>query len=318
MPRYADIPTAQKFEDDSSVFFALRSSDKTIGQIDRLLADYQGASVTDKVDILYYLYLATKFWRKNIGAALKNTLPTGLTDPGNTLPSTGKVSGSEKRGDAVSALNAIVEEKLLKNFRIHDISALPDELAETYGCTNHEIANDQLWMRKYGADPAVTTVFLTDDGMRRRYKLRFRSGLAYRWKDASDTSSGYVKFDTNDNTEAEIDDKLCHFAMDRRGRIYIGFNKRAEWFKHSSLLGGEDALAAGRMKVDQGKVSFVANDSGHYQPEARHMVNLLQRLSIYGADLTNMTIQRMSDKARFPAVDVLNKISAWPDGQTGW
>lgn len=121
----------------------------------------------------------------------------------------------------------------------------------------------------------------------------------------------------NKESEGGVDQK-CHFAMNKSGRIYIGFDDKALWFKHSSLLGGDDALAAGRMNVTQGKITTIDNDSGHYHPEVRHMVNLLQRLSIYGADLTHMTVRRMSDKTVYPAVAVLNKLTAWPDGTTGW
>jgi hypothetical protein len=180
----------------------------------------------------------------------------------------------------------------------------------TYGADNHGREADADWLSRH----ADVSIYLTNDGLRRKYKLRFREGIAWRW---SAGANGYARFDSTDNSESETPDQKVHVVMDQRGRIYCGFDKDAIWFKHSSLVGGLDALAAGRMKVVAGVITEIENDSGHYHPNHVHMRNLLQRLQLYGADIARAAIVRNSDKKRFTAPAVLNSAGKWPDGQTG-
>jgi hypothetical protein len=111
---------------------------------------------------------------------------------------------------------------------------------------------------------------------------------------------------------------MTHFVMSQKGGIYAGYDNDKIWFKHSSFLGGADALAAGRMKVVQGVVTLLQNDSGHYSPNYKHMVNVLQRLRLYGSTLTNTNVKRHSDKHVFTAQAMLARPSSWPDGATGF
>jgi hypothetical protein len=313
---YHDIPSLKTFQSDSSIFLALRSSDKTLVEIDNLVALYATA-IPQQPDVLYYLYLATKFWLKKNQQRPNNQHPAGFNPRTGALPQTPKVEGEEGRRNAISELYTIARTKLIALHQVRNEEELGISLADTYGARNHEIQNDTAWMEKYGLDPTVT-VYLTDDGDRRRYKLRFRSNLAWRWQDANQSQGGYVPFDSTDNSESETNDQLIHFVMDRRGRIYMGFEKDVIWFKHSSLVGGDAVLSAGRMKAEQGKITHVENDSGHYQPTAKHMINILRRLAIYGQSLGSTTVRRMSDKKTFTAINVLNAVSTWPDGQAGW
>lgn len=325
MVRYATIPSKAQFEKDSSPWFSIRSWDLTLGQIDRLLESYPGLPQASQPDALYYLYLACRFWLKKINLDSKNTAPAGFTDPKNSLPTAPKVSGNLDRRQPIVALISIVEETLMKSHGCEDPAALLDLLADAYECTNHELATDQAWNDKYAGKTDVLSVYMTTDGMRRRYKLRFRKNLAHRWADSRDTQGGYALFDTTGNEESEINDGMSHFVMAKNGRIYSGFEKEQRhrktmdlvWFKHSSLVGGISAASAGRMRVEAGAVKHVINDSGHYQPQAKHMINLLQRLAIYGQTMAQITVERISDQKTFPALDMLRQVNAWPDGKVG-
>jgi hypothetical protein len=97
MPRYQDIPTKQQFENDSSVWFNFRNSDPTLLQIDRLLDDYHQVNLANKPDVLYYLFLAIKFWTKKIKKPSTNKTPTGFNDPADSLPTGSKVTGTVDR-----------------------------------------------------------------------------------------------------------------------------------------------------------------------------------------------------------------------------
>jgi hypothetical protein len=153
-------------------------------------------------------------------------------------------------------------------------------------------------------------IYLVEDGHRRRFKLKFRGAMAYRWYERK---SSYEIFDTTDNTESEIGDGMTHFVMDLRGRIYAGYTKGDEtWFKHSSLVGGSPVLAAGRLRAEQGRIVFIQNDSGHYKPDHQQMRNVLQRLELYGQLSGNIVICRQSDKKKFRGSDVMRSLGGWP------
>ena len=81
------------------------------------------------------------------------------------------------------------------------------------------------------------------------------------------------------------------YVIDGAGHIYAG-GKTTKHFKHSSFLAGGATLAAGTMKVVQGRIKFVTRRSGHYLPEVQQMLNLLERLRACGVDLTEVTVYR--------------------------
>jgi hypothetical protein len=309
---YHAIPTLATWQSDSSVFLSIRSRDRLMGTIDSLVAAYHDPTlVAVQRETLFYLRSAILYWLKRINATPKNTAPTGLNS--SNLPATVKVSGAAGRTEAVRALHVIVTSELFTQFRVRSELALKTSLQTTYGATNHGLATDQQWLM--GAGHAAMSVYLTTAGAQRMYKLRFRNGVAWRWKFAT---NNYAIFDSTDNTESETNDRKVHFVMNKKGAIYAGFDRNAIWFKHSSLVGGEDSLAAGRMRVDSGVVTHVENDSGHYHPVHTHMINLLNRLRVYAADVSRTSVRRMSDRQVFTAAQVLASPATWPDGHVGW
>lgn len=50
-------------------------------------------------------------------------------------------------------------------------------------------------------------------------------------------------------------------------------------FHHSSFLSGDMVLCAGMMAAQQGLVTFISNDSGHYHPDAAHLAKLVRFLN---------------------------------------
>ncbi len=309
---YHAIPTVATWQSDSSVFWSIRSNDRLMVTIDNLVAAYHDPTlVAVQRETLFFLRSAILYWLKRINAVPRNTAPTGLN--ATNLPTTVKVSGSGGRTEAVRALHVIVNSELFTLFGVGSELALKTSLQATYGANNQGQAADQHWLM--GAGHAAVSVYLTTAGAQRMYKLRFRDGIAWRWNVAT---NAYAVFDSTDNSESELNDRKVHFVMNKKGAIYAGFDKNAVWFKHSSLVGGEDSLAAGRMRVDNGVVTHVENDSGHYFPIHTHMVNLLNRLRVYAADLSHTSVRRMSDLHVFTAAEVIASPVAWPDGHVGW
>ncbi|BET29776.1 MAG: hypothetical protein ABS251_04355 [Wolbachia endosymbiont of Ephestia elutella] len=59
---------------------------------------------------------------------------------------------------------------------------------------------------------------------------------------------------------------------------HINVNK-SEWaYRHSTLAGGKPILCSGLMKVVNGKITYIDNNSGHYKPESANLYNAVKKL----------------------------------------
>ena len=95
--------------------------------------------------------------------------------------------------------------------------------------------------------------------------------------------------------ETVFTNNLCGYSMSMDRRIYIGphragFDGPYSNFYHSSYLAGQTVLCAGEMKMKNGIITEVTNDSGHYQPSLTHLVNVLEALRMYGVDVSNIDV----------------------------
>jgi hypothetical protein len=307
---YADIPTSNTWQSDSSADFPVRAGDRVLQTIDDLVLAYNDVEKVDsRPEILFYLRSALTFWSKKVNVIPKNTAPDNV-NPTNALPHTAVFSGREQGSNSIVELLSIVSKKLIEHHSLNSSEALDDTLFNTYGKPNDDLRNDKKVITTY-PERNLTFVFLEEDGLRRKYKLRFRDGIAWRWYSGK---SEYAHLDTTDNTESQMKDKMTHFVMDRRGRVYAGFDMNVKWFKHSSLIGGQATLAAGRLGAENGRITRVQNDSGHYEPGHQQMRNFLERLLLYGADLSRIVIVRHLDKHEFTAAAVRASRGGWPDG----
>ena len=187
----------------------------------------------------------------------------------------------------------------------------------SHGGTAANPGSDQVQIDLVRAAGEVA-IFLQLAHLQRRYKLRFRNGIAWRWSPATGANA---VFDTTDSAESEglVGDRKTHFVMNTRGHIFAGFNKQAMWFKHSSLTGGANAYSAGRMIVEAGRVTHIENDSGHYHPGVQQMRNMLHRLRIYGRNIDAIVVRRIQPGpvALFTGAQIVVSKTNWPDGVAG-
>lgn len=84
-------------------------------------------------------------------------------------------------------------------------------------------------------------------------------------------------FSTNNMHSVASGAKYAIFAMSRSGRIYAT-NHRISRVHHTSPLAGGDVAAAGEMVVQNGVLLCITNKSGHYAPNERHLVQVLQEV----------------------------------------
>lgn len=81
------------------------------------------------------------------------------------------------------------------------------------------------------------------------------------------------------------------FVVDANGQLYSGtqvYNR----FHHSSFLSGGAVMGAGELLTDdEGHLIEISNNSGHYQPGPKEMVNILKLFDSNGVDLSRVTLK---------------------------
>ncbi|MEU7633518.1 hypothetical protein AB0C34_26675 [Nocardia sp. NPDC049220] len=72
------------------------------------------------------------------------------------------------------------------------------------------------------------------------------------------------------------------FVMDADGNFYASLFGKRRVFQHSSFFAGEPVAGAGVIQVVNGELRMLSDDSGHYLPERRHMMQVVDRLREFG------------------------------------
>ena len=83
------------------------------------------------------------------------------------------------------------------------------------------------------------------------------------------------------------------FVMSVYGDIYIGkgYYEGVDYsLHHSSFLMGQPVASAGILKVDDGKIIFINNGSGHYRPSQEHNEQLIHKLRNSGYDTRGLVV----------------------------
>lgn len=75
------------------------------------------------------------------------------------------------------------------------------------------------------------------------------------------------------------------YVMSQSGTFHVASHIVGR-YHHSSLLAGQAVACAGEMEVDQGKLLWLSNKSGHYQPNLNHLVQVLHQLQKSGVPMT--------------------------------
>lgn len=105
-----------------------------------------------------------------------------------------------------------------------------------------------------------------------------------------------IVYDTAGNIKTWGDDKLkLNYVMDSAGNFYIFDNKSEKGeprYRHSSILAGKGVAGAGEIRIDEeGKVTKIDSDSGHYSPGLKQFENVVKELEINGARLKDIKIK---------------------------
>jgi hypothetical protein len=274
------------------------------------------------------LVLACDYWLRKANRAGNDHKPLDYVNRGNLPANKLKLEAKETRRAGIVALQQAVEGWLEAHGAPHTTDAIEDSLTrENRGVrAGHHFADIIQWNARhaqrlpdaistaatrggFNADPDTRLISLDDDSQKRLAKLVFREGKAYRWTDFRN-DSGFDLFSTGNGG--------VHYVMDKRGRIYAG-TLTSGYFWHSSLVGFADALSAGFIFANQGIITGIKNDSGHYHPGAREMTSMVLRLQQYGVNISNLRVERMAGThalgaANFTGAQMLTaRPGQWPD-----
>jgi hypothetical protein len=114
---------------------------------------------------------------------------------------------------------------------------------------------------------------------REAYRIFVRDGLLYR-------TDGTL-FDTSNAGSLWSSGGRAIFVMDPHGNLYAANQHARGEFHHSSFLAGGPISGAGELRVIDGRLELVSDQSGHYRPPrqlTRQVVDLLRQSGVSIAD----------------------------------
>lgn len=150
-------------------------------------------------------------------------------------------------------------------------------------------------------DPKTPVQYLTPEELE-RHRVNVKDGIFYDYKEIPlDTCSMLLK-----NGQKWWENLgMAVFVVDLGGNMYVSrrFNESDETtmtslrFQHSSFLSGQPVACAGKVKFENGRLVFINNDSGHYEPQKKHLdqvVRMLQKAVPYNFEI-GVVVEKISD-----------------------
>jgi len=84
------------------------------------------------------------------------------------------------------------------------------------------------------------------------------------------------------------------YAMDEYGTLFAspaaGLATGGKYWNHSSFNAGKDVICAGMIKIHNGALTYVDNNSGHYRPTRQHLHGMLTIIGNEGINLAGVTV----------------------------
>jgi hypothetical protein len=103
------------------------------------------------------------------------------------------------------------------------------------------------------------------------------------------------------------------YVMSREGHIHVSTHA-VGYRHHSSLLAGEDVAAAGELQATAGRLVWISNKSGHYQPNIVNLLEVLHELQESGVPMT-FRVLLLPERKTYPNVDKFLKDNGMDDAQ---
>jgi hypothetical protein len=90
------------------------------------------------------------------------------------------------------------------------------------------------------------------------------------------------------------------YVMGRTGNIHVSSHS-VGYRHHSSLLAGTNVAGAGELQVEDGRLKWISNKSGHYSPSVVHLVQTLHQLQKRGVPMS-FRVKLVPDNDEFATV----------------
>ncbi len=271
---YSDVPSLAKWQQDSSVAFAIRSQDVILQHIDSLIRVYdmcrdEPPGLVVACDLLFSL----DYWLKSY--------------PKNPVLHKG-------RAPHIRALHACVALKLCDSLGC-TINTLPRELELMFG---RELSTDGVKVDVLGSTGSKALYMKRSELP--LFRLKFKSGKAYQFKWWTRPAGGLTLANSSRAYSPGVGagaagQNYGYFVMSMGREIYMmrhgpipGTDYR---IFHSTYLAGDATMAAGSMLIENGVVKRIRPDSGHYKPTGSNMLALLQTLRMVGVPLDRIVME---------------------------
>lgn len=153
-----------------------------------------------------------------------------------------------------------------------------------------EIAYCREWLRREGASAdANGTINMAPMGA---LKVYYDDDIVKQGLTKIHIISGRVYTDSGATNPLNTKAMVTHFSgpgkaiyvMSAEGNIHVGSHVVGH-YHHSSLLNGQPVACAGEIEVVDGYIKWLSNKSGHYFPNADHLVQVLHQLQKKGVAL---------------------------------
>ncbi|WNG28661.1 hypothetical protein F0U62_35195 [Cystobacter fuscus] len=117
-----------------------------------------------------------------------------------------------------------------------------------------------------------------NDAQRREHEVLAYEGQLYKQGRDADR---LVPLDTND-----VPQQHYLYAMNKHGEIYAG--REDDVHHHSAFTAGGPVAAAGKMRVDDGRLRKMTDESGHYMPPREYGEQVAHELTRRGVDISHV------------------------------
>jgi hypothetical protein len=277
VPEYLKLPTQNQWLTDmgqsgiKSIVHTKYSQAERIGVMLADLARMDSRIRIERIELLAHVLVEASF----------------LSKYHNRADKLGKAALSNSQAGYASALQSCVAQMLAQLLGAEEMPQLQQKLNEFLSkeVGKHEKEKDKEMLSN-------KTIEWIEDEKLKVLKLSFRAGLAHR-KNVVDGVVQLELYDTKKSGDAIEVLETSLFVMDGRGRIYVhGKEEGLKSLKHSSFLQGSPTKAAGTMQWDNGRLTIITNQSGHYKPGLRQMLTVLERLQAYQVNLSNTVFYR--------------------------
>jgi len=277
MPKeYLKLPTFAQWKTDSFAHLGVRKNDPVLTRIDNLV-DAINRTKSDSPYLYVELFYAITYWLRDH----------------RRNPFEQKQFVSDQRVPALTALYSL-SKKLLASVFACTPDGLESVLQQYSGKTRSALGQFK--------DANSTVDHFLSFSAARQFLVSFKNGLAYQleWNKPNPKivlANSSVWHAQTVDADKVLQGDFAHFVMDMDRDLYMGPHMSVNAERagkvpevHSSWLRGKPVQCAGSLCIENGVVTGLQNNSGHYQPTDENMLNVLEFFKTVGVNIHKIQV----------------------------